>query len=82
MVDEVGGDGRDIVAGVRLTSDIKCTIFELWVLCQEAFEETVEVCGDLYFVAHLVALLGLGESCTDRLIDIQKIGRVVPRVLV
>jgi len=59
LLDNVRANGWNIVACIRLTGDVEIATFKLRVLFHEAFKETVEVLGDLFFAARASTGLGM-----------------------
>lgn len=59
LFDNIRANGWNIVASIRLTSDVEITTFKLRVLFHEACKEFVEVLGDLFFAARASTGLGM-----------------------
>ena len=78
---EVVGNGGDVMAGVRLTSDVEVTASELGVLLNEATEHDGHILGDLSLGLGIMEAT-LGEAGADGLIDVEQVGDLVPGVFV
>jgi hypothetical protein len=58
------------------------TSMELWIFLEEFLHEGGHVLSNLLLVGHHMGQSGLGEACTDWLVNVKKIGIGVPGVWV
>ena len=69
------------MASIALSCQVDFTAFELRILVHEALQEKIEVLCDAFFrEAQLVKRLNKAETCASRLVQIEHISMVVPRV--
>jgi len=73
---KVSRDGRDVMSGIRFTSDEELSSLELGELFQELLHEGVEILGNFGF--RVFEGSGIGVASTDGLVNVQEIGIVVP----
>lgn len=82
LEEEVVRDSWDIVTGIALSGDIEIFSLKLWVLLEESNEECRHVLGDLILVGNVMEWVGLGETGSNWLIDVDQVGPIVPGVRV
>lgn len=80
LLNDVGRDGGDVVAGIRFTGDVEVSSLELGELVQELLKEKVEISGD--FIFSLVELSTSGETSTEGLINVEEVSIVIPGIRV
>lgn len=78
----VGGDGGDIVAGIRFSSNVQRSTFEFGIGFHEFGHEKIEVFCDFCLIFDIVGDFGLGKAGAYGLIHIEHVGVIVPRVFV
>lgn len=78
LLDDVGGDGRNVVTGIRFTSNVELSALVLGESSQEFGEEGVEVLSN--FVFRGFELSGVGVASTEGLVNVEDVGNVVPGV--
>ena len=79
VLDNVVSNSRDIMAGIRLSSDIERSALELRVFHHELKQELVEVLSHHLLVSsEMGRVFGLGVSGSDWLVNEEKIGVLVP----
>lgn len=75
-------NGRDVVSGIGLAGDEELSALEFRVFLKESLEEEQEVLGDLGLIPGVISQFGLGIASAYRLVNIEHVGMVVPRMLV
>ncbi len=83
VVDEVVGNGRNVVASVGFASDIEVSAFVLRVLLEEALKEKSHVCSNFILISFVVSdASAFTEASSNRLVDVDHICDVVPGIAV
>jgi len=80
LLNDIVGDGGDIVAGIRFTGDVEVSALELGEGVKEFLEEKIEISSD--FIFSLVELSTSGETSTEGLINVEEVSVVIPGVRV
>lgn len=76
LLEDVSRDGGNIMSGVRFTGNIESSAIELRISSQEFSQEEVHIFSDFSFVGNVSG--SVGEASTEGLVNIEKIGLVVP----
>jgi len=80
LLNDIVGDGGDVVSGIRFTSDVEVSALELGERFKEFLKEKIEISSD--FIFSLVELSTSGETSTEGLIDVEEVSVVIPGVRV
>lgn len=78
LLEEVSRDGGNVVSSVGFTGNIERSSVELRISFQEFSQEEVHIFSNFSFVANVGS--SVGEASTEGLINVEKIGLVVPGV--
>jgi len=76
LLEDVSGDGRDVMSSVRFTSNVERSAVELGISGKEFSQEEVHILSDFSFVGDVSG--GVGETSTKRLVNVEKVSLVVP----
>jgi hypothetical protein len=74
LLPDVVSNGRNVVAGIGLSSDVELSATELRELVKEVLEEDVHILGDLVLVGDVAVRVGnVGETSSAWLVNIKQV---------
>lgn len=82
LIKDIVTDSGNVMAGITLTSNVKISTIERGILLKETIEEINHVSSNFILVSDLMTSLRVGVTSTNRLVNVEQVSLLVPRVLV